>query len=201
MHEVKGPLPIYESRHIGKFQAKDGTNFNIVEGLDKELVRQLKEKSLDESDAAIQTYTSDKQRFGEGSYEEWYGKERTPFALVEGKMGTLAALAWFGPKPIGRKSLRYLSAEELKEESRQEKSDWHTIVYRSYAPFRGKGIMTPFLKDVVSVYRARYPRARLWAGISGGNEASAALAAKLGFVKADEYTDAKTNWSAMILNN
>ena len=130
MEKIQLPLPIYSSFPVGLVNAKDGEEFSVIVGLDKDLVAQLKEKSLDESDVEIQSHTSDRKRFGEGSYEEWYAKERTPFSLVEKKTGALAGLAWFGPKPLGRKSLKYLSESELEAENRQKKDDWHTMVYR-----------------------------------------------------------------------
>jgi len=190
-------LPIYTSEKIGTMSSKDGAPFDILIGLDEALVAQVRVHSLDTSDAELQENTSDHKRFGEGSYEEWYAKERTPYALVD-EAGKLAALAWFGPKPLGRKSLRYLSAEELAKESSQEKSEWHTIVYRSYAPFRGKGLMTPFVRKAMDDYLQRNPGAKLWAGISMKNAASVALAKKLGFVQKDEYVDTEAQWCAMI---
>ena len=192
-------IPIYTSVHLGTFQ-KNNNEFHIVAGLDRELIRQLRERSLDESDLDIQKNTSDKTRFGpEGAYEAWYGKGRTPFALVHKKSGALAALAWFGPKPLGRKSLRYLSDEELREESSQKETEWHTIVYRSYAPYRGTGLMTPFMRFAIDEYLKFYPEAKLWAGLSTENPASIALATKLGFKKSPEHYDEKEHWCALIL--
>ena len=197
MNEFSLPLPIYQSVQVGELTSKDGSFFRIVAGLDKNLVGQLKVKSLDETDIDIQSHTSDRKRFGEGSYEEWHAKERTPFALVEDKTGTLAALAWIGPKPLGRKSLKYLSETELKEEANQKKGEWHTLVYRSYAPFRGKGLMTAFLIQVIGIYAQQYPTAKLWVGMSAENVASTALATKLGFKKEESLVDEKANWFAM----
>ena len=177
--------------------SKDGTSFDILVGLDAALVAQVREHSLNIGDKELQENTSDYKRFGAGSYEEWYSKERTPYALVDG-VGKLAALAWFGPKPLGRKSLRYLSAEELAKEGMQEKSDWHTIVYRSYAPYRGTGLMTEFMEKITEDYLQRYPDAKLWAGISMKNAASVALAKKLGYIQKEEYVDAEAQWCAMI---
>ncbi len=196
MTEMKLPLPIYESWKIGKLQGKDGTTFEMHVGLSRALVEQLKRYSLDESDENLQNNTSDKKRFGEGSYEEWYSKERTPYALVSTD-GNLAALAWFGPKPLGRKSLKYLSANELLDELSQPKSNWHTIVYRSYRPFRGKGLMVPFMQAAIADYKARYPHARLWAGVSQKNLASLKLAEKLGFKISKEHIDLDARWAAM----
>jgi RimJ/RimL family protein N-acetyltransferase len=192
--------PIFERAKLGTMQSRDGEVFDIVIGLDKPLVEQLIRFSNDASDTDLQSHTSDKKRFGEGSYEEWYGKDRTPYALVS-PAGELAALAWFGPKPIGRKSLRYLSEEELKEEYAQAKGDSHTIVYRSYHPYRGKGLMSKFMHFVIDDYKTRHPDAKLWAGVSTLNEASVALATKLGFVFSEEYSDPDNNWAAMFEND
>lgn len=196
MTDLQLPLPIYTEIPIDTVLSKDGQEFTLTIGLDEEHIGQLKQYSLDETDAEIQSHTSDRQRFGEGSYEEWYAKERTPFALVHKETGALAALAWFGPKPLGRKSLRFLSEEELQKENIQEKGDWHTIVYRSYRPFRGRGIMRDFLQKALSVYLAHYPEAKLWAGVSTENAASAALAEKLGFKP--DFVDTEKRWMTMI---
>ncbi len=189
--------PIFECVRIGEMRSKNEEPFTIVIGLDHSLIDQLKKHSTDVSDADLQANTSDMQRFGEGSYEEWFAKDRTPYALVSNS-GELAALAWFGPKPLGRKSLRYLTEEERAEESSQEKSDWHTIVYRSYSPFRGKGLMREFMTFVISDYKTRHPESKLWAGVSARNAASLALATKFGFVRSDEYSDDSKEWVAMI---
>ncbi len=191
------PLPIYTMQKLETILSKDGESFDVMMGLDTDLVAQLKQLSLNTTDIDLQENTSDFKRFGEGSYEEWYGKDRTPYALTDA-MGKLAALAWFGPKPLGRKSLKYLSPEELANESQQEKSDWHTIVYRSYEPYRGKGLMSPFMRYVIADYKKRYPEAKLWAGVSAVNDASVGLAKKFGFVVSDEHSDPDAKWYAMI---
>lgn len=191
------PLPLYESHPLGSLRSKTDEEFGIVVGLDRGLVSQLKERSRDMSDVELQKNTSDFKRFGEGSYEDWYAKERTPYALVD-KNGALAVLAWLGPKPLGRKSLRYLSEDDLEKEGEQEKTPWHTVVYRSYEPFRGQGLVTPFLREVIADYKKRYPEAKLWAGISTDNKASIALAEKLGFKLDPECSDPEARWCAMV---
>ncbi len=196
--DVRFPLPLYASHKIGAIQSKDNQSFDVWAGLSREMAAELKERSLDTSDEELQKNTSDYKRFGEGSYEEWYSKERTPFALLDAH-GRLAALVWFGPKPLGRKSLKYLSEEELKKETKQEKGEWHTIVYRSYRPYRGKGLMTPFARFCIDAYRAQYPGVKLWAGLSTENEGSMALAQKLGFRTLPEYIDTEAKWTAMAL--
>ncbi len=191
------PLPLFSTQKLDTILSKDEEAFTIMLGLDEGLVAQLKQRSSDIADTDLQENTSDFQRFGEGSYEEWYAKDRTPYALTD-QAGKLAALAWFGPKPLGRKSLRYLSADERAKESEQEAGDWHTIVYRSYNPFRGKGLMTPFMKYVIADYKQRHPGAKLWAGVSTKNAASMALATKFGFVISEEHSDPDAAWCAMI---
>ena len=146
---------MYDRAVIGSTESRDGESFDIVIGLDRALIEQLIKYSLDEGDAELQKHTSDLKRFGEGSYEEWFSKGRTPYALVSHE-NVLAALAWFGPKPIGRKSLRYLSEAELKEEYSQPAGDAHTVVYRSYGPFRGKGLMTKFMQFAIVLFAVRF---------------------------------------------
>ena len=74
---------------------------------------------------------------------------------------------WFGPKdaPIAEK----------------EKALWHTIAYRSYPPYRGAGIMGDFTRFVLEYYRELNPGIRMWAEAKAENQASIALAKKLGF--------------------
>jgi RimJ/RimL family protein N-acetyltransferase len=192
--------PIFERASIGSMKSKSGVVFDIVIGLDRALVGQLISYSSDDGDHDLHAHTSDRKRFVEGSYEEWFGKDRTPYALVSPE-GDLAALAWFGPKPIGRKSLRYLTEAELKEEYAQAKGDAHTVVYRSYGRFRGQGLMTGFMRFAIDDYKARHPDAKLWAGVSSHNEASVALANKLGFIYSEEYSDPDNDWSAMFEND
>lgn len=191
------PLPLYGMIKIGTLLSRDGEEFSVWIGADQNIVSQLKAKSLDESDIALQT-TSDRQRFGEGSYEEWYSKDRTPFVLTHGA-DTLAAFAWFGPKPLGRKSLRYLSEEDRAKELSQKEDVWHTLVYRSYAPFRGKGLMGEFVRFATEKYKEHYPNAKLWVGMSADNAGSVALATKLGYKRRDDLYDAEKNWVAMTI--
>lgn len=179
-------------------ETDEGT-FSIVAGLDEKLVADVKKKSLDLTDTDIQENTSDRKRFGEGSYEEWYSKNRTPFALVHEDTSALAALVWFGPKPLGRKSLKYLSEEERSTELQQNEDTWHTLVYRSYMPFRGKGLMSAFVRTCIQKYKETYPEAKLWVGVSGENVASIGLALKLGFTRREDLFDEEKNWVAMTM--
>jgi hypothetical protein len=193
------PLPLYASVLIGKLTGRDGDRFSGFVGLNKEMVGLLKEKSRDESDKEIQQNTSDRMRFGEGSYEAWYSKNRTPFALINDAGGALAALVWFGPKPLGRKSLKHLSKEErVQDERTMDSGDWHTIVYRSYVPFRGKGIMTPFTRFAMDSYCRAFPQAKLWAGVYANNPASVGLATRLGFKILEEHSDGDSHETIMV---
>ena len=197
--ELTLPLPIYTSISIGTLRGMDGDEFTVVAGLNRDLVEQLKTRSLDETDTEIQKNTSDRERFGQGSYEEWYAKKRAPFALVHAH-GTLAALAWLGPKPLGRKSLKHLSRSERAEDASLDAGDWHTVTYRSYRPFRGKKLMTPFARSTIDIYRRIFPRAKLWAGAFADNPASVALFTKLGFVIDETASDPDSHSTVMVLN-
>lgn len=177
------PLPpnLYEAILIADAVGKDGGQFLIFAGLIREWVGQLRTCSLDDGDTDLQNHTSDRQRFGDGSYEEWYGKNRTLFSLVDEKTGTLAAVCWFGPKPLGQKSMKHLSPDETEVGVRAGAEEWHTVSYRSYGAFRGKGLMKDFVRTCMGQYQKTFPRAKLWLIADAGNAASTALAEKLGF--------------------
>lgn len=186
------PLPIYETVHIAD-AVKDGEEFRIVVGLDRNLVEQLKNYSADESDVELQKNTGDKSRFSEGSYEEWYKKSRTPFALIYKKTGALAALAWFGPKPLGEKSPRF-----GKEREYEKQDKWHTPAFRSYIPFRGKGLMKDFILFVMDFYKIKFPNVVLWAGVDDRNQSVLKLNAQLGFKEHPEASEIQNHWLVMI---
>ena len=195
---AKVPVPLFSSVLIGTAENR-GTHFNIYLGLDAPKITKLQTYSLDTTDVDLQANTSDFKRFGEGSYDEWYSKGRVPFALTDRDSGALAALVWFGPKPLGRKSLKHLSEEELLREKTVESDDWHTIVFRSYLPYRGTGIMKEFVRVTTDVYLHYFPDAKLWAGINRANPGSLALAAKLGYTINESLSD--PTWVAMIKNS
>lgn len=183
------PLPVFGMHKIASLTSRDGESFSVCVGADKEVAEQLRAKSLDKTDTDIQSDTSDRQRFGEGSYEEWYSKDRTPFVLMHDATKQLAAFVWFGPKPLGRKSLKYLSESELQVEGSQVAAEWHTISYRSYPPFRGTGIMTPFVTFAIEQYRSLQPGVRIWAGIDATNPTSVGFIKKLGFTLDESVSD------------
>ena len=179
----KFPLPIYHSIHIADAINKEGDEFSIFIGLEKKYVEQLKQLSLDEGDIELQNNTGDRARFGQGegqrSYEEWYGKNRTPFALIHKRTDTLSALVWFGPRPL-------LSNED----------NWHTLGWRSYKPFRGKGIMKVFTQFSIDFYKTKFPDIKLWISAEKDNVSSIRLAENLGFTI---YTEASDSHSIVMV--
>ncbi|NBV76952.1 hypothetical protein EBR66_02235 [bacterium] len=193
------PPVIFTTEKIGEVTSKTGEVFSVFLGLSREWANELKKKSLDESDVEIQNNTSDRERFGLGSYEEWYAKDRTPFALIS-KSGGLAGLAWFGPKSLGRKSLKHLNDDERAEFEKKDvgAGNWHTIVYRSYLPYRGMGLMKPFARLCMSAYRDAFPKARFWAGIHNQNPTSEGLAKSLGFIVDEEHSDRAQHHLVMV---
>jgi hypothetical protein len=199
IQSLKFPLQIYETIKIGEVTSKNGEIFSIFAGLNEEMVAQLKTLSLNENDIELQKNTSDKKRFGEGPYEDWYKKNRTPFVLVHNGTNALAALIWFGPKPLGRKSLKHLSNEELKEnEAELDSKNWHTISYRCYPAFRGKGLMKSFGNFTIDLYLKKFPGINIWASANEENMAGIAYATSLGFKLAEEACDRKADWLVMI---
>jgi len=170
------PLPIYNSIHIADAIGRDGEEFGVFIGLDKKYAEQLKQLSLDKKDVDLQKNTGDKKRFGEGLYEDWYKKNRTPFTLVHKQTDILAAIAWFGPEPL-------LS----------NKANWHTAAWRSYNPFRGKGLMKNFTDFVMNIYTQNVKNTgseiKLWIAVKRGNPGSFKLASALGFQVLEEASD------------
>ena len=160
------PLPIYKTIHIADAINKDGEEFSILVGLDEKLVSQLTKYSRDLSDLELQKNTPDIERFAEGAYKSWYEKIRTPFAIVHKNTDILAAFVWLGP--------RHLDYQE---------GDWHTVGWRSYNPWRGKGIMKDFAGFVINFYLKYFPNVRLWITTKEENAGSLRLAETLGFQK------------------
>ncbi len=166
------PLPIYKSIHIADAISKDGENFSVFVGLDEKMAAELKKLSLDKSDNEIQQNTSDLKRFGEGSYEEWYKKNRTPFILVHRATNALAGLIWFGPEPLFG-----------------EVGNWHTAGWRSYKPFRGKGLMKDFCSFAFDIYLTKFSNIKFWITAKKENTGSIKLAENLGFKISEKYSD------------
>ncbi len=174
------PLPIYTSIKIAEAISKDGETFSIFAGLDKEKLEQLKKLSLDKNDLEIQQNTSDLKRFGEGSYENWYRKNRTPFALIHKNTNALAALIWFGPEPLAEK-----------------KDNYYTVAWRSYPLFRGKGLMKEFTKFVMDILSESIPKIKFWITTKKENIGSIRLAKFFGFQEL-ENTSSGNNSIIMI---
>lgn len=164
---VSLPLPLFETEKIGSVTLADGEILAIQLGLSEELVEKLKEHARDSGDEELQKNTSDYRRFVESSYEDWYKKDRTPFSLVS-ETGELAAIVWFGP-------------EKLPAET--DIAAWDTIAFRSYPPYRGKGIMTPFGAFAIDTYLSLRPDRSIWLETGTDNEAGKHLYKKLGFAE------------------
>jgi len=186
------PLPLYSAIHIADAIGRDGEEFDVFIGLEKKYAEQLKKLSLDESDTELQEKTGDKNRFGLGSYEDWYKKNRTPFCLIHKRTDALAALIWFGPKPIGAKSSKFGI-----EKPYEIQDEWHTISFRSYPAFRGKGIMKNFSKFVIEIYKNHFPNAKFWTGTDDRNTAFIKLISDLRFKVDEENSDLESHWLVM----
>ncbi len=148
----------------------DGRDFTIVEGLSDALVEKLTKLSQDESDTELMQNTSDRTRFSPDAYDAWLSKERYPFALVA-EDGSLAALIWYGP-------------EEMPTGGAGD-----TIAFRSYPPYRGRGVMTDFSRFVMELHEKRRAEHQLWLATDAENVAGIRLYEKLGFVRHGEEDD------------
>jgi hypothetical protein len=187
------PLPLFSSIHIADAICKRGEEFDVFIGLEKKYAEQLKQLSADESDVDLQGYTGDRRRFVEKTYEHWYKKNRTPFALVHKQTDALAAIIWFGPKSLGRKSDKFGIADEHKVES-----EWHTISFRSYPDFRGRGMMKNFSKFVIDMYKQHFPGVMFWTGTDNRNSVFIKLISDLGFEVDEASSDLSEHWLVMV---
>lgn len=195
VEEYRLPLPMYKSVKIADAIGKDGAEFDLITGLDEKYVRQLRELSADESDEALQNFTGDKKRFVIGTYEYWYQKNRTIFALIYKQTDELAAIIWFGPKPLGKKSAKF---GESPEDARDLSSTWHTVSIRSYPNFRGKGLMKTFAEYALETYRRHFPHVRFWSGMDDRNAAVMKLMLDLGFHVDEANSDLEEHWLIMV---
>ncbi|MEK7190349.1 MAG: hypothetical protein AAB661_01130 [Patescibacteria group bacterium] len=187
------PLPIFTSLHIADAVCKLGDEFDVFLGLEKKYVEQLKKLSVDETDVDLQNNTGDRVRFGEGSYEDWYKKNRVPFCLIHKQTNALAALIWFGPKPLGVKSPKFGPEEKYEMQNK-----WHTLSLRSYPLFRGRGLMRNFAQFAMDIYKKQFPDIMFWAGVDDRNKAVRKLLAELNFEIDEENSDLASNWLVMV---
>jgi RimJ/RimL family protein N-acetyltransferase len=187
------PPPVYTCIPIAVAVSHNGDRFTITAGLDRGMVEQLAAHSTSDSDIDLQNNTSDRHRFGEGSYEQWYVNDRMPFALVEQSSGALAAIVWYGPKPVGVKP--FSNSNIVKPLAA---GSWATFAYRSYPPFRGKGLMKDFVKYAQLIYGQHFPQMKLWGGIMADNAPSLGLAQSLGFRISEELSDRQNGWLVVI---
>lgn len=176
---LRFPLRVYEQYVVGELVSGNNERFRMHAGLDRDLMRQLRKKSLDLSDQELQDNSSDFKRFGEGSYEEWYAKGRAPFALVHAKDTVLAAIVWIGPKPLGEDSATYLTSGSS---AAADSGSWHTIAFRSYNPYRGERLMKAFVRAVVKLYKRSYPSGKIWTITDRANIGSQKLSSAIGLV-------------------
>jgi len=191
------PLSIFSTIHIADGIDKDGEEFDILVGLDKKHVEQLKKLSLDKKDEELQNNTGDRNRFGEGSYEEWYQKDRTPFCLIHKRTDTLAALVWFGPKDLGKKSIKFGKELDTPTQPKIE-NNWHTISCRSYPLFRGTGLMKNFIQYAMNIYKEKFSNVMIWEGQDNRNKPMLKVFSNLGFEIDKENSDLSNNWLVMI---
>ena len=189
------PLPVFNSINIADAINKDGEEFDVLVGLGKEQVEQLKKFSLDKSDVEIQENTGDRERFGKGSYEEWYALNRTPFCIINKRTGALAALVWFGRKDLGKKSIKFGKDANTTETLMEH--NWHTLSCRSYVPFRGKGLMKNFTQFAMNIYKKQFTNAIFWTGMDDRNKRVVRLMTNLEFEVDKENSDLSHNWLVM----
>ena len=189
---------MYKSVHIADAFNREGKEFDVLVGLDKQYTEKLRALAADESDTDLQNFTSDWKRFVAGTYEYWYQKNRSLFALVHKQSDDLAALVWFGPKPLGKKSMKFGNVSEQESpDTRDTKSEWHTISFRCYPKYRGTGMMKRFTEFAMEEYKKQFPSVKFWAGMDDRNNGSMGLLQSLGFHINVECSDLPEHWLIM----
>ena len=76
--------------------------------------------------------------------------------------------------------------------------NWHTIVFRSYPPFRGKGLMKNFALFAMDIYKKHFPNAIFWLGTNDMNKGMRKLGSELNFEPDENASDLSMNWLVMV---
>lgn len=162
-------MPLFATARIAGFE-NGGHVYAITLGFSEDVAQSLIAHAKDESDDALRAFTGDAERFASlDSYANWYRKDRTAFALIEEKTEALAACIWFGEK------------EPPVAVPQQEGRTYHTASFRSYPPYRGKGLMKPFARFVLDTYQKQFGDVCIWLSTSEDNTVALGLYHALGF--------------------
>lgn len=170
---ITNPPRLYEEVLVGSVHVDGGERYKVVAGLSGAHVDELCTKSRDTNDLDLFRFTQDVERFSSHeAYVSWYEKERYVWALI-GDAGDIAALAWVGKKEIPN------DAGIVRHE---KDTLWVTGGFRSYRPYRGIGIMTPFMEAVLQEARNLFPGSVLWVETNVDNSAGRRVFEKVGFL-------------------
>ena len=83
-------------------------------------------------------------------------------------------------------------------DERKIDSDWHTVSFRAYPLFRGRGMMVNFTKFVFDIYRKHFPNSVFWTGSDDRNTVFLKFISELGFKIDEENSDLQAHWQVMI---
>lgn len=168
---IQLPLPIYASVPVARLVDDAGTEYAILAGVPEDVAQEIRARSLDATDEALQNNTRDRERFGpEGSYESWYEKGRLPIVLLS-SANELAAIAWYGPAPVPTDSERTVDAS----------GEWDTAGYRAYGTFRGKRLMRPFARYTLDLHTQLFPGRKVWIETNEDNAAGRRVFEGIGY--------------------
>lgn len=168
---IKLPLPIFTSVPVARLVDDSGEQYAILAGVPEEIAQELRARSLDATDEALQSNTRDRERFGpDGSYEAWYEKGRFPLVLLNAT-NQLAAIAWYGRSPVPTDSAQPIDTA----------GEWDTAGYRAYGTFRGRGLMRPFIRFTLELHGDLFPGKKVWIETNADNTAGRRVFEGAGF--------------------
>jgi hypothetical protein len=98
------------------------------------------------------------------NFVDLQAENQTAFSMVHKQTNALAAVILFAPEKL-------MMSDE----------NWHRLAWRSYTPFRRRGLTANFLKYAIEIYIKNFPFAKIWTRIPLDRPAKIKLLEELGF--------------------
>lgn len=155
--------------------ARTESDLAFYYGLDASMAEALTARSADkEGDPGLFRYVDDGDAFSSPEACLAWAGGKDVFVCTTGT-GGLAALVWLTPKPL---PITLPEGESLAEVAPEA---WDAMSFRSYPPYRGRGIMQPFGSEVVAWHDAYRSGRALWLQVDAEFTPAQVLYTELGF--------------------